>query len=248
MSLRDRQRAFIDHLLGEPSDIAAAIGGDDGPGLAVYRHAYGAQLVDCLKDSFERLWAWLGDEAFDQAARHHIARHPPHGWTLGDYGVGFADTIAALYPEDREVAEIAALDWALRRAFDGPDAAPFDPARLTSVDWEAAAITFVPTLALLPVATNCGAIWNAIAAGTAVPGAQMLPAPGWVRVWRVGLQPHFATIEQAEQEAMHLAAAGLSFAHLCDRLAQQHGLASAVDVAGAYLAAWLRDGLIADIG
>jgi hypothetical protein len=246
MSLRDLQRDFILHLIDEPSSIAAAIHGDEH-GLAVYHNAYSAQLVDSLKDSYERLWAWLGDDGFEDAARHHIALHPPHSWTLGDYGQGFAQTIAALYPEDPEIGEIAALDWALRRAFDGPDAEAFDPARLAAVDWDEAVITFMPTLDLLPVTTNCGAIWNAISAQEDVPGAEMLPRPGWVRVWRVDLQPHFATIEDTEMEAIRLAASGLSFARLCDRLAEADGLESAMEAAGAYLASWLQDGLIAEI-
>lgn len=246
MSLRDLQRDFIQHLLDEPNTVAAAVHGD-GLGLAVYHNAYGAQLVDSLKDSYERLWAWLGDDGFEEAARHHIALHSPRSWTLGDYGHDFAQTIVALYPEDPEVGEIAALDWALRRAFDGPDAAPFDPQSLSGIDWDEAVISFVPTLDLLPVSTNCGAIWNAIAAGEDVPGADMLPQPGWVRVWRVDLQPHFATIEEAEMVAIRLVMSGLSFARLCDRLAENHGLERAMEAAGGYLSNWLQDGLIADI-
>ncbi|WP_010184656.1 HvfC/BufC N-terminal domain-containing protein [Sphingomonas sp. PAMC 26605] len=247
MSLLALQRDFLGFLRNEPSDIPVAVNGNGGPGLAVYHNAYSAQLVACLKDSYERLWAWLGDDAFEAAARHHIVGNAPSSWTLGDYGIGFARTVAALYPEDPEVAEIAALDWALRRAFDGPDAPPFDPARLAEVDWDEAVIHVVPTLELLPVATNCGAIWNAIAAGDDVPPAQMLPEPGWVRVWKVELQPHFATIERTEMDAIQLAASGLSFAALCDRLADTVGVEDAVDAAGRYLGAWLQDGVIADI-
>jgi len=247
MSLLSLQREFLDFLLDQPSDIPVAVNGDSGPGLAVYHNAFRAQLVACLKDSYERLWAWLGDDAFDAAARHHIARHAPESWTLGEYGVGFAETIEVLYPEDPEVAEIAALDWALRRAFDGPDAPSFDPQRLAEVDWDKAAIHFVPTLDLLPVTTNCGAIWSAIAAGDDVPSAQFLPEPAWVRVWRMELQPHFATIEGTEMDAIQLAASGLSFARLCDRLAEKIGVEAAVEAAGRYLASWLQDGLIADI-
>ncbi|TXI84146.1 MAG: DUF2063 domain-containing protein [Cupriavidus sp.] len=248
MSLLSLQRDFIGYLLDQPSEIPVSVGGDAGPGLAVYHNAYSSQLVDCLKDSYERLWAWLGDERFEQAARHHIALHPPHSWTLGDYGEGFADTIDTLYPDDPEVGEIAMLDWALRRAFDGVDAEAFDPQGLADLDWEEALIAFVPTLDLLPVKTNCGAIWNAISAGEDVPSAEMLPAPGWLRVWRLGLQPHFATIEAAEFGAIQLASSGLSFARLCDRLAEEVGVESAVESAGRYLATWLQDGVIAEIG
>jgi hypothetical protein len=248
MTLAELQRTFLDHLLDRPNAVAGALGDDAAPGLAVYHHAYRAQLIACLKDSYERLWAWLGDDGFEAAARRHIADHPPQSWTLGDYGIGFAATVDALYPDDPEVAEIAALDWALRRAFDGPDAAPFDPATLGDIDWDEATIGFVPTLALLPVATNCGAIWNAIAAGEAVPAAESLPEPGWIRVWRVELQPHFASIEQGERDAITLAASGISFAGLCDRLAGEMGVEAAADTAGHYLSTWLGDGMIAGIG
>lgn len=247
MSLLSLQRDFLSFLLDRPTEIPVAVYGDAGPGLSVYHNAYRAQLVACLKDSYERLWAWLGDDAFEAAARRHIADHVPTSWTLGDYGVGFAETIETLYADDPEVAEIAALDWALRRAFDGPDAPPFDPASLAGVDWDEAVIDLVPTLDLLPVTTNCGAIWNAIAAGEDVPPAQILPQPAWVRVWRVGLQPQFATIEATEMDAIRLAVSGMSFARLCDRLAEKVGVDGAVDAAGGYLASWMRDGLIREI-
>ncbi|MBS0503019.1 MAG: putative DNA-binding domain-containing protein [Proteobacteria bacterium] len=247
MTLLDLQRDFLGFLLDEPSDIPVAVGGSSGPGLAVYHNAYGGQLVECLKDSYERLWAWLGDEAFEAAARRHIAAHPPHSWTLADYGVKFSETMADLYPDDPEVAEIAALDWALRRAFDGPDAPAFDRQQLAAVDWDEAVIAFVPTLTLLPVKTNCGAIWNAIAAEEEVPAAEFLPEPGWVRVWRVGLQPHFASIETAEMGAIQLASSGMSFARLCDRLSEEIGVETAVDAAGRYLASWVQDQMIADV-
>lgn len=247
MSLLALQRDFLSFLLDQPTEIPVAVGGDTGPGLVVYHNAYRAQLVACLKDSYERLWAWLGDDAFEAAARRHIVAHAPTSWTLGDYGAGFAETVGCLYPDDPEVAEIAALDWALRRAFDGRDARQFDPARLASVDWDEAVIELVPTLDLLRVTTNCGAIWNAIAAGGEVPAAKMLPGPGWVRVWRVELQPHFATIESPEMEAIRLAMSGMSFARLCDRLADQIGVENAAEAAGRYLASWLQDGLITDI-
>ncbi|MFK9288899.1 hypothetical protein ACJEJ5_24490, partial [Escherichia coli] len=71
--------------------------------------------------------------------------------------------------------------------------------------------------------------------------------PAWVRVWRVDLQPHFATIEQTERDAIQLAASGVTFARLCDRLAETSGVEEAVLAAGRYLTSWLQDGLITDI-
>lgn len=247
MTLLDLQNDFIDYVLDRPNTIPAAVRSDGLPGLDVYHNAYRGQLLDCLKDSYERIWAWLGDDAFEQAARRHIAGHTPSSWTLGDYGVGFARTLAELYDDDPEVAEIAALDWALRRAFDGPDGAAFDPQRLDAVNWEEAVFHFSPTLTILPVITNCGAIWNALAAGSDVPAAQLLPANGWIRVWRIDLQPHFATIDDGEYRAIQLAMSGMSFARICDCLATDQGITDATEAAGRYLASWLQDQAIMDI-
>ena len=116
MSLAELQRDFIDRLLAEPGAAPAQVAARVAEGFSVYHYAYRSQLVACLKDSYERLWAWLGDDAFEAAARQHIARHPPHSWTLGDYGAGFAQTLAVLYPDDPEVAELGALDIGERRA------------------------------------------------------------------------------------------------------------------------------------
>ena len=248
MSLLELQRDFLGYLFDRPNDIPVAVRGDGEPGLAVYHNAYSAQLVACMKDSYERLWAWLGDAAFEAAARQHIAAHPPESWTLNDYGIGFADTVHDLYPYDPEVAEIAALDWALRRAFDGPDAPTLDLARLAEIDWDDAIFQFVPTLTLIPIRTNCGMIWNAIATEGDVPPAETLPEPAWVRVWRVDLQPQFATIEGSEKRALELARSGMSFGRLCNRLAEERDVAGAVESAGQYLASWIQDRIITDIG
>lgn len=118
MSLLELQRSFHRYLVDAPNELPGSVSVQGRPGLGVYHNAYRAQLVAALKDSYERLWAWLGDESFEQAARAHVEAYPPHSWTLGDYGDAFSHTLSKLYPDDIEIAELATLDWALRRAFE----------------------------------------------------------------------------------------------------------------------------------
>jgi len=248
MSLLELQRAFLDHVIDDDETLAGRLDDDGKAGLAVYHNAFRAQLVECLRDSYERVAAWLGDEGFEAAARHHIAENPPTSWTLGDYGANLSSTLRALYPDDGEVADIAALDWALRRAFDGRDSTSVTPADLADVDWESAVITFVPTLSLLTVETNCAALWSAIAeGGTDIPPIEIFPAPVTLRIWRDEFQPRFATIDDDEVLAIGLAQSGMSFSDLCDGIAKQHGAAAATEAASRILTAWLGDGLIASI-
>lgn len=241
MTLLDTQRGFRDHIL---AGTDAPLPGAPERGLAVYRHAYRAQLVASLRDTFEKTWAWLGDDAFDKAARQYVEAHAPKSWTLNEYGGEFVQTLRALYPGDAEVAELAWLDWHLRRAFDGPDGDAITPEALAEVDWDHAVLIFVPTLTMGEVVTNCAAIWGALANSETPPAAQRLAVPATIRIWRSGLTPKYRTIETFEQRALTLATAGSSFADLCGLLVEDGDMDRAAENAGAALASWLQDGLI----
>lgn len=245
MNLLAQQRALRDHILTGAPDHPPGVAATGGPGLAVYHHAYRAQLAACLRDTYEKTWGWLGDEAFEASARFHIERHAPHAWTLADYGAEFTDTLSQLYPDDLEVRELAWLDWTLRRAFDGTDAEPINKEALAQVDWDSATLTFAPTLTVRVVATNAAAIWTALAEGVTPPAAERLPEPGAIRVWRAGLSPQYRTIEAFEAEALGWIQQGITFTGLCERLAKVvDDPDEAARQAGGLLASWLQDGLI----
>lgn len=244
MSLLARQRALRDHILAAEPDGVEGVAPGAARGLAVYRHAYRAQLAACLRETFEKTHAWLGDEAFNTACEAHIVAHPPHSWTLDDYGDGFDQTLRELYPNDPEVGELAWLDWTLSRAFSGPDADTVSAEALAAVDWDRAVLRLAPTLAVAEARSNAAAIWSAMAEDGTPPAATVLPRPAAVRVWRIGLSPQFRTIEDLERRALELARDGVSFADLCDQLADQNDSGHVAQVLGAMLGGWLRDGLI----
>ena len=243
MNLLAVQRRMREYLIRGADEIRAQIHGDPSPRLAVYHHAYRAQLVDCLRDTFERVWAWLGDAGFEAAARI-TEPHPPHSWTLSEYGDEFDRTLSELYPNDREVAELAWLDWSLRRAFDGRDARPVTADALTDIDWDHAILRILPTLRMRSISTNCAAIWTALSERNAPPAATRLHAPTALRVWRKDFSPHFRAVDSIEQQALTMACDGASFAAICSAIAAGMEPANAPEVAGALLAGWLQDGLI----
>ncbi len=247
MNLLAVQRSMREHLIRGSDDIRGQIRGDSLPRLAVYHHAYRAQLLACLRDTYERVWAWLGDSSFEAAASSHIESTPPHSWTLSDYGNDFDRTLRGLYPDDREVAELAWLDWSLRRAFDGPDATPIGADAFAEVDWNTVILRVAPTLRVSSIATNCAALWTAIAEGRSPPAAARLPVPAALRVWRQGLSPQFRSVDSIEMRALLMAAEGASFATICAAIAARRGVWNAHESAGAMLAGWLRDGLIVGV-
>jgi len=236
MSLALLQNGFCAYLLDRPTQIAGEVTGD----LNVYHHAYRAQLLNCLRDTFEKSWSWLGDKAFEAAALAHIEAHPPASWTLNLYGEDFDRTLAERHPQDLEIAELAWLEWSLRRAFDGPDAGVPDPADLAAIDWDNAILHLVPTLKLASAVTNCAAIWTALSQDRPPPPAERLPAPIAIRVWKQGLTAKFRSIDAIEEKALRLLLEGADFAKLCSILDSEQEI-------GRCLGLWLQDGLIAAV-
>lgn len=245
MTLATLQAAFGRWLREECPDAAARLGG--GPGLDVYLNNYRSQLIAALEAGFPQLRRYLGETAFLAAAAHHIEASPPRAWTLDAYGGDFAQTIAALHGEDPAASDLAALEWALAQAFVADDAAPVAIEALGAVDWESARFRFVPSLMLLPIASNAGDIWQALVDAVAPPATCRTPAPAHLLLWRRGFQPQFRTAAPGEADAIALLRGGASFGDLCAGLGARHGAERGATLAGGWLGSWLREGLIADI-
>jgi hypothetical protein len=250
-ALRDVQRAFHDHLLDRPSDIAAQVvaGGRIGVDhrLHIYHNAYRMRLLECLQENFEKTRSYLGDSAFESSALAFIEETPSQQRNLRWYGDAFPRWLANRFPDDGDIAELAEIDWQLRRAFDGPDADPLQPAALAALapeDWETVGFRFAPTLCLLPIGYNSVDIWHALDEDRTPPSAVPLPEPAWLLIWRKGWQPHFRTIMAVEHAALSQLLAGSSFSAVCESLGQQYSDDEAAAVAGESLGAWLQDEMI----
>ena len=248
MNLAMLQRDFRSWLLDGSEAAAGRIGATARPGLLVYQNNYRSQLVDCLEEVFARVKLWLGEADFLAAAVTHIDSVPPSAWTLDAYPRHFPETLAALYPADPEVAELAWLDRALAEAFAGPDASPLAPASLGDVDWDHATLHLAPTIAITTIETNSAAIWSALSAGKTPSAATGLADPATLLVWRQGFTPCFRTLDRNEGVALRQILADPSFAALCTVMVGHLGEGDGIAIAGACLAQWLGDGMLVDIG
>ena len=218
--------------------------------LHIYHNAYRARLLENLQDAFEKTWAYLGDETFESSALAFIEDNPPKHRNLRWHGAGFPQWLEKQFPEDTDIAELALIDWQLRRAFDGPDASPVQPAELAGLaaeDWAIVGFQFVPTLFIAPIRFNSVAIWHALDQEQAPPTAESLPALTWLLIWRKGWQPHFRTIQAAEHAALMQLQGGASFAQVCADLGEQFSDQEAASVAAESLRTWLLDEMIAGL-
>jgi len=248
MSLLALQRDMRAWLVGEDGRAAARLGEGGAPGLRVYLNNYRGQLVACLADSFPNSRSWIGDQAFDRAVALHVDRVPPSSWTLDAYPRDFPATLALLYPDDPEVAELAWIEFALGEAFVAPDARALSIADLTDVDWDAAVLAFTPTLDLGMLSSNAPAIWSALSEGATPPAAELLTEAGAILVWRRDHVSRFRAIDQVEHQALSWARSGMPFAKLCDHMVAAWGEGDGIARAGAMLGGWIADGLIVGVG
>lgn len=244
-ALQRLQQDFADWLVTGSEEAALTLGG--GAGLAVYQNNYRVSLMSSLEASFERVHAWLGDEAFAAACARYIDDRPPHSWTLDAYGEGVAALLARLYPDDGEVADLAQIDWAVAQAFVGGDAVPVDAAALATVDWDRARIALVPSLLRLEIGSNADALWLALVSVGKMPEPEMLAERAVVFVWRQGFETVMRRAEPIEARIADLSRQGQTFAGCCGVLAQDLGEEAAVQQAGAVLGRWIAEGLIAEL-
>lgn len=240
------QRDFQAWLVRPSADVARRLG--PPARLAVYQNNYRTQLVNCLQASYPQVRGWLGDDVFLAAAIRHIDSRPPHDWTLDAYADGFPDALAAAFPDNPDLHELAWIEHALQAAFVARDAAA-DPAMDWSrIDWELARVRFAPSMRLRPALTNAGAIWEALADGSPCPASEMLAEPGGLLVWRRGHQCVLRRLDGLEYDALSRLRRGGSFGGLCDWLAARVGQARCVERAGAFLGGWLAGRLVVGTG
>jgi hypothetical protein len=242
------------HVLEEDRPLPDGWDARVAAGLAVYRNAYRARLIDALAETFPRTQQWLGKEIFDAAAAHHLIVHPPTSWTLDMAGDGFVETLAELFVSDPEVPDLAWLEWAMHLAFTAGDCEPLDAASFAAStvgfdedDWADMRLTFVPSAHVREVRSDCAALWQALRRDEAPAAAPMLDNPLHCLVWREGLAPVFTLVPEIEGTTIASMRDGASFGDICASLAGSKPADEAAHAAGAMLGQWLARGLVAEV-
>ena len=223
-------------------------------GFAVYRTAYRARLLDCLHSGFDKCHQWIGEDSFRAAAAHHLILHPPASWTLDDVGRGFSDTLALLFPGDREVEELAWLEWEMQQAFTDPDEPALGSddfvsraASFSEDQWRDLRLTFVQSCRSRAITTDCATLWTAIDQSLAMPPLDLPADTSTLLVWRKDLRCQFRLLDDREAEGLGLMRAGGRFHDLCEAVVQSADDQAGLALAGNMLGRWITDGLVSAI-
>lgn len=216
----------------------------DRRGLSVYQNNYRAQLMDCLEASYPQTLALIGTDAFRSAAAHHVDAVPPHSWTLDEYAEGLPGTLAKLFPDQPETADLARLELALSEAFVAPDSPSLSLADIPDVAWDTATLRLVPSASFLDLATNAADIWAALNREEAPPAADHGGEARALILWRHDFTCCFQPMDAQEAALLPRLATGLRFETMCEDLAEALGPDHGIALAGELLARWTRAGLL----
>lgn len=120
--------------------------------LGVYQHAYIARLLDVLRELFPCTRFAVGDDLFDEFAAGYLRRYPPHSYTLARLADKWVDYLDETRPADADwggfVVELAKLEQAIDRIFDGPGPEGLPPFSLPADRGSDVVLTLMPGLEL----------------------------------------------------------------------------------------------------
>lgn len=114
--------------------------------LAVYSSAYFARLLGVLRELFPCTRFAVGDELFDELAIGYLHKHPPASYTLARLADKLVDHLDFTRPSDwgAFIVELARLEQAIDRIFDGPGPEQLPPLLVPPLTGESVRLALVP--------------------------------------------------------------------------------------------------------
>ena len=220
--------------------------------LAVYSNAYHLRLREVLEIDFPELAAALGEDAFDKLADSYIEAHPSHGYSLRSFGAQLTTFLRKQpgYRETPVLAELAAFEWELVKAFDAVDDPVITTKAMSQIppeDWPGLRLVFHPSVYRINFIWNTPELWKAHKSDSTPPEVQENSAPVPWLIWRQDLKIRFRSLDNDEQSFFNAAEEGATFADMCDVLSALILPENVPLRAVSILKRWIRDGLISRI-
>jgi hypothetical protein len=252
-SLRELQRHMAAQILAGEAQPSASLGrwlavppgGVLGERLAVYVDGYPARLHDALREEFPAVAHLAGARRFHALVHRYQRAATLRSYNLNDAGAELADVLRAdaLAAELPFLPDLAALEWALARAFHARDVAPLAAAQLAALGPTAivgGGVRFQPSVALCASPWPIHTLWQA--RDTPHEAIDIdLTVGERVLVWRRGAQVDCMPIDAARAAALRALQVGHSLAATADGCDDPGAVI-------AWLGEWLAAGMIVACG
>ena len=214
----------------------------------IYANMYFYRLLDVLKEDFPAMLRVLGDDNFHNLATGYLLECPPTEPSVMYCGRNLAAFLRnhPLRKDAPYIADLATLERAVVEVFHGPDAVALEADELRAIEpekWPALTMRTHPAVQILRMeyrveellrAIEEERIWKSAEAGSVE-----------VIVWRRNSQVFYRELEKVEQRAIAMLSSGVTFAKICDLVAEDHDATKdPVEELNRLLARWLADGIL----
>lgn len=212
--------------------------------ISIYTGMIFVRIRDAIAEDFVATRSALGEAAWEATLADYLRAHPtdhPDLRMAARFLPGFLRDTAA-----RPIADLAELEWALLDAFTAQDTAPLRAETLQALPangWPSLEIRAVPSLRLLEPASPADRNRREILDGREVTLGTEPPFP--LRIWRRDLRVFHKRIGVLERDALERTVEGISFAALCEWLAEAAPDRDPSENAVELLQAWLAEELLA---
>ena len=234
--------------------LDAIVRGDDRLSAAgrvdIYANMYFYRLLDVLKEDFPATLRVLGDDNFHNLATGYLLAYPPTEPSVMHCGRHLAAFLRkhSFREEAPFIAELAELERALVEVFHGPDAAVLEAERLRDIapeKWPGLKIRTHPAVQILKLEYRVAELLRAVEEGRDWKAADA--GANEVIVWRRESRVFYRELEKAEVRALGAARSGVTFARICDLVAEDcDEMSDPVAEVNRLLARWLSDGILAE--
>jgi hypothetical protein len=237
------RRAFAD-------TFASSDGFDRVARMNVYANAYFWRLHEVVVVELE-LTAWLaGAPRFHDFVTDYVLQHPSRNEDVGRFAAGIPEALRehALERAVPGLADVAAVEWAIVCAIDGPDDHVLQADALAAIPtahWPALQLHAVRTASLLECRLDFAALHRAMESAEAPP-ASPASSDHAILVWRrPDLDVHYRSVAPPEARALRALLDARTFSELCDAAAGPRADEATPASVVAWLRRWLHDGLVA---
>jgi putative DNA-binding protein len=229
--------------------------------LDVYASMYFFRLLDALKSDVPKVAQLLGNDAFHNLVVDYLLAHPSTHPSLRHVAASMPDFLARHRSSaDRpDLPDLARLELARNDAFDGPNSDAIDARAMSAFPpevWPSLRFRIARTVQWLRLRASTVPTWRALADGEPLPDPSA-DLSGCI-VWRSRApgsedQVWHRAASLTEVEAVSAAAAGATFAQICEIFAASlvplpTDAAEAARPALEALVRWIADGLVAGAG
>ncbi|MDJ0979276.1 MAG: DNA-binding domain-containing protein [Erythrobacter sp.] len=254
-TLAAKQAAFMRAILDQGAPLPKGWGDSHALGLSVYRGNYRSALMSALEETYERTARYIGEEGFRTACINHAIANPPSHWTIDAAGEGFDRTCADLFPNNREVSELAWLEWTMLELADAPNSEAVTPqdfaqasASFGDAEWMGLELTFQPRAAARLVTHDMTALWKSLDEPGEDRDLRGYETPQGCLVWREGERPTFIMTSADTAQAFIAVQTGARYGDLIGLVAgddaDEAAITEAAQKAGAMLGQWLGEGIV----